>query len=65
MSIAKCHYCGNDAVVCCEQRIPGGEKLRTCPRAVCNKHAHLVDGTWKCFGHSLPPDDGSKRPWEG
>ena len=62
--MTRCHYCANEAVVICEERIPGGEKLRTCQRVVCNKHAHLIDGIWKCFGHSLPPDDGTPKPWE-
>lgn len=62
MARQRCHYCMNEAAVCCEQRIAGDDKTRTCPRAVCNKHATLVDGQWKCLGHVLPPDD--KKPWE-
>lgn len=62
MPRAKCHYCGTEAAVCCEEKIPGDDRKRTCPRAVCGKHATFVDGLWKCLGHTLPADD--KKPWE-
>lgn len=58
--MTRCHYCDNEATVCCEERI--GSTGRRCPRVVCDRHAALIDGLRKCFGHALPADD--KKPWE-
>lgn len=63
MSRAKCYYCSNMATGCCEHRLSGVDKLKTCPRAVCDRHSTVVGGLLKCYGHALPPDD-AKKPWE-